>query len=68
MNIKTIVTQYLNEHGYDGLYLKKNGDECGCSIEDLMPCDVPSELCAAGYQVKCGDGSSGCIGINNDQQ
>lgn len=35
ITVKEIVKAYLKEHGYDGLC----GDECGCGIEDLAPCD-----------------------------
>ena len=30
-----MVIKYLEENGYDGLC----GDECGCEIDDLMPCE-----------------------------
>ncbi len=50
MNCHNIIAKYLNENGCDGLY---NFDiECGCGLDDLMPCDgerVP--LCEAGYKI-----------------
>ena len=54
--VSEIVKQWLSEHGYDGLF----SDDCGCHIDDLMPCDGGGEIfCEAGYQVKgctCGEG------------
>ena len=43
MNIKEIVTEYLKSHGFDGLY----HDDCGCDLQDLMPCDEPNLNCRA---------------------
>jgi len=51
MTIKKIVSAYLIEHGYDGLYNVCR--ECSCKTDDLMPCDNPSEWCAAGHLVEC---------------
>jgi hypothetical protein len=36
----------LERDGYDGLW---NDDECGCKLDDLMPCDGPSTRCQPGY-------------------
>ncbi len=38
---------YLTEHGYDGLA----GDDCGCLLSDLAPCNDPMIDCVAGYRV-----------------
>lgn len=38
-NLKEIVEKYLKENGYAGL---TDCDECGCHIDDLMPCDAPN--------------------------
>ncbi len=46
MNVKEIVIEYLKSHGYDGLY---DGYDCGCKVDDLMPCDSCPDLCEAGY-------------------
>ena len=35
MNVMEIVKEYLQKNNYDGLA----GDDCGCELEDLMPCD-----------------------------
>ena len=53
MNVKTIVTQYLNEHGYDGLYLDSSTGGCDCTINTLMHCEQPDNNCIAGYLVAC---------------
>lgn len=41
MDILDIVKKYLKDNGYDGL----GNDECGCSIDDLFPCDTQPVLC-----------------------
>jgi hypothetical protein len=46
-----IVTQYLKEHGYDGLY--NTDDECGCSVDNLMSCDGMTIGCQAGWKGPC---------------
>ena len=46
MTIKEIIKQYLEEHGYDGLY---NEDECACSLDELFPCDGSWPTCKPGY-------------------
>ena len=45
-NVKQIVKEYLKENGYDGLA----GDECGCGIENLFPCDCVTETCVAAHR------------------
>jgi len=50
-NVKEIVTDYLKANGYDGLY---NADvECGCDLNDLMPCGGYTGCCKPGYKVDC---------------
>ena len=51
MTVGKIVREYLVAHGYDGLY---NADQCGCCLDDLMPCDGDDFLmdCQAGYKRK----------------
>ncbi len=47
-NIATIVTKWLRAHGYDGLCIP---GECGCCVDDLMPCGCCCEgECRAGYK------------------
>ena len=43
MNVKEIITEYLQKHGYDGLY--DPGQECGCPLKDLMWCCEQGETC-----------------------
>lgn len=47
MTVHEIVKKYLIENGYDGLYT----DDCGCLVEDLMPCSCDCSYCNAGYKV-----------------
>jgi len=47
MDVRQILTEYLKANGYDGLY----HDECGCSISDLAPCDMPLN-CKPGHKSK----------------
>ena len=50
MNIRQIVERWLRSNKYDGL----GDDECGCEVDDLMPCDNPNIFtCAPGYKVPC---------------
>ncbi|MDD5050976.1 MAG: hypothetical protein PHV93_04560 [Candidatus Pacebacteria bacterium] len=44
-----IVRDYLIEHGYDGLA----GDGCGCSSEDIVPCDQYFGNCVPAKKVVC---------------
>jgi hypothetical protein len=47
-NVATIVEEWLRANGYDGLCIP---GECGCEIDDLMPCGSPNECCCmAGYK------------------
>ena len=52
MTVKEIVQEYLKQNGYEGLFC----DECGCEIDDLMPCDSPIMDCKAGYKGECPGG------------
>jgi hypothetical protein len=55
--IKVIISDYLREHGYDGLY--DDYGECGCEVDDLFPCGNVPEDCRAGYKrlgCTCGGG------------
>ena len=47
MNVIEIVKEYLQKNNYDGLA----GDDCGCELGDLMPCDGTYETCEAGHKV-----------------
>jgi len=47
MTAKEIITDYLRQHGYDGLF---NPGVCGCTIEDLGCCECDCMSCQPGYQ------------------
>lgn len=50
MDCIDIVLRYLKENGYDGLF----NDECGCVLDDLVPCSGESfGTCQPGYRVPC---------------
>jgi len=49
LTVREILTDWLKEHGYDGLYC----DECGCEIDDLAPCDESCVACRPGYKWPC---------------
>ena len=49
-DLRWITAQWLKANGYDGLYAP---DECGCLVDDLMPCGEPSPQCAPGIKIDC---------------
>lgn len=51
MNLKQIVQKYLEENNYAGLC----SGECGCSKDDLFPCDMPGNDCMAALWKPCND-------------
>lgn len=50
MTVKEIVAEYLKSKKYDGLVLPDA--ECGCSLDDFIPCGEISDECQAGYKHK----------------
>ncbi len=46
MTVKEIMTQWLKDNGYDGLFAP---GECACAANDLMPCCESCEWCEPGY-------------------
>ena len=48
-DVGDIVKMWLKDNGYSGLC----GEDCGCYIDDLMPCGECMDTCQAGYKVKC---------------
>ena len=51
MDVGDIVAEYLEAHGYDGLC---NIDaECGCTLDDWIPCQCLSENCLPGWKAPC---------------
>ena len=47
MTVKKIVENYLRENDYEGL----QSEECGCRLDDLIPCGECCDNCEAGYKV-----------------
>lgn len=48
MNVYGIVEKYLKDNGYDGLCT----DDCGCHLDDLMPCCSEGAMdCVSGYKM-----------------
>jgi len=47
VNLREYVGGRLLEDGYDGLL--NTGTDCGCRLDDLMPCGEPGENCEPGY-------------------
>lgn len=56
--VSNIVTSYLVVNGFDGL-VDTNDFECGCSLEDLIPCDNMQISCFPGKKVPC-SGEDAC--------
>ena len=56
--VKEIVKQFLEDHGYEGLY--SDCQSCGCGIDDLMPCQGKMFSCRAGHQ-KDGPARDECL-------
>lgn len=49
LNCADIITKYLTDNGYDGLYC----NECCCVIDNLFPCCTDITLCKAGHLLPC---------------
>lgn len=61
--LETMIREYLQENGYDGLWDKH---ECGCILDDFMPCSEPHLGCRAGYKVgELGIGKKGEVENDN---
>lgn len=51
MELMDVVKDWLVDHQYEGLF---HGDtECGCSIDDFMPCGEPGIHCQPGVKAPC---------------
>ena len=50
MTVLDIVTAYLKQHGFDGLY---SDGECACNLDNLAPCGESFSRCWPGYQLPC---------------
>ena len=55
MEIHDIVKTWLQENGYNGLCDPEI--ECGCAIDDFMPCGEPGHRCEAGHTEEAPPGS-----------
>lgn len=53
-DLQTLTAAWLRENGYDGLC--NGAHECGCGLDDLMPCMEPSHDCEAAYKVPVPEG------------
>jgi len=50
MTLREIIENHLKDNEYDGLC----GDECGCEIGELFPCEDPDmDVCKPGYKTVC---------------
>lgn len=49
MTINEILKEWLQDHEYNGLCFPDF--ECGCGIDDLMPCGEPNPRCEPGHFV-----------------
>jgi hypothetical protein len=49
MVVEEIVTDWLKGHGYDGLC--NSQEECGCSLNNFIPCGEIGHDCEAAYEV-----------------
>lgn len=54
MTVIEITLEYLHQNNYDGLY--HPDDECGCHIQDLVPCGENGMYCCPGYRTMQDDG------------
>lgn len=49
MEVQDIVTIYLKENDFDGLYNRDQG--CGCGLDDLAPCGENTMNCEPAIEV-----------------
>ena len=52
MIVREILSEWLKEHHYDGLFF----DDCGCPLCDLIPCGNDPSLCEPGVKKLQDDG------------
>ena len=58
MNVTEIVLEYLKREGYDGLCK----DECGCTVDDFMPCGGEYiDDCEPAYKLDIPEGLEGNV-------
>lgn len=61
MTVREILVKYLTDNGFGGLV----GDECGCDLNDLCPCDGSMLDCQPAYSVPC-TGCGECDGYEGE--
>lgn len=61
--VKEIITNYLIKNGYGGLC----HFDCGCNLDDLIPCDSDFSHCEPGYKVPCKCNDNCGFHIDNKQ-
>lgn len=67
-SLREMAAQWLRENHYDGLC---NPDgECGCGLDDLMPCQCPNERdCVCAYEIPAEDsGYDRMFSTSNSEQ
>lgn len=64
MTVKEALIEYMKANRYEGLV----GDECGCVLDELMPCGVEGlDQCELGHIVPCPkEGNCECEGQDDD--
>ena len=53
MTLKEIAKSWLKTNGYDGLF--SIDGNCGCEVDNLMPCGAPDPDCEPGYKIDSDD-------------
>ena len=51
MTVEQLLKEKLEEEGFDGLF--NFGGECGCAIDDLVPCENLCLDCEFAYRWNC---------------
>ena len=60
IQVRDILAEWLEDHGYDGLWCDVDPEGCGCTLDYLAPCGEDFSRCEAGYlQPSGGVGPSG---------
>ncbi len=63
LTVRTMIHHLLVTLGYDGLCT----DECGCELDDLMPCDGPNCAdCVPGHTKTWIEDGDVCHGLRED--
>lgn len=48
LTVNDMIKRFLKDNGYDGLFYD---GECGCELNDLVPCGADPSQCEPGYKV-----------------